>query len=93
MMSAIFSVQVEIFWVVMPCSSILHPEDGGSKVLWNVSILPQLTLCGIITQEPLTWIFTAVKTSNLTTFSLAHITIHHAYFCTGHETAMLGHCR
>jgi hypothetical protein len=45
--------QVEVLWVVMLCSNVvgykhfwglcfhLHPEDGGSMVLQNVSILPQ----------------------------------------------------
>jgi hypothetical protein len=43
-------VQVEAFWVVIPCSVVvgyqrsggpLHPEDGGSRVLRNIRILPQ----------------------------------------------------
>jgi hypothetical protein len=33
-------IEVEVFWVVTPCSSN-DPEDGGSKVLRNVDILPQ----------------------------------------------------
>jgi hypothetical protein len=40
--------QVEVFWVVTPCS-VVHPEDGGSKVLRNVGILPH----GVITQDRL----------------------------------------
>jgi len=24
----------------MPCSDVIHPEDGGSKVVWNVAVLP-----------------------------------------------------
>jgi len=31
-------IQVEVFWIVVPCSVA---EDGGSKVIRNVGILPQ----------------------------------------------------
>jgi hypothetical protein len=39
-------IQVEVFWVVMPCSVVVGyqrvrgPEDGGSMVLCNVALLP-----------------------------------------------------
>jgi hypothetical protein len=42
------TIQVEAFRVVTPCNVVVggpcclhHPEDGGSKVLWNIGILPQ----------------------------------------------------
>jgi hypothetical protein len=34
--------QVEVFWVVTPCSAVhLQGEDGGGMDFWNVSFLPQ----------------------------------------------------
>jgi hypothetical protein len=36
----VVKIQV-IFWVVMPRSVAVHPEDGGIKVLQNTSSLPQ----------------------------------------------------
>jgi hypothetical protein len=35
--------QVEVFWVVMPCSVVVEyrPEDGGSMDIRNVGNLPQ----------------------------------------------------
>jgi len=50
---SILGLQIEVFWVVMPCNVVgyqrfgnpcclrLHPEEGGSMDLWNVDILPQ----------------------------------------------------
>jgi len=50
----VVKIQVEVAWVVMPCSSAvghqsserlcclyLHPEDGVSKALRNICILSQ----------------------------------------------------
>jgi len=46
----VVKIQVMDFWVVTPCSVVvwcrplylhLHPEDGGSRVMWNLGILLQ----------------------------------------------------
>jgi len=31
-------IQIEFFWVVMPCN--VNTEDGDSMDIWNVGILP-----------------------------------------------------
>jgi hypothetical protein len=49
-----YSIQVELFWIVISCSAVvgyehfsgpcfllLHPEDGGSMDLQNLGILEQ----------------------------------------------------
>jgi len=35
------NIQVEVLWVVMPCSVRHHPEDEDSMDLRNVDVLPQ----------------------------------------------------
>jgi hypothetical protein len=44
---------------------LLRPEDGSSMVRRNVAVLPQ-HLHGVTTQKTSTWIFVALRTSNLT---------------------------
>jgi len=61
----LLTLQVEFFWVVTPCRI-----DGGSMDLRNVGTLPTTKLHGVPTQKNSTWIFTAVKSSNLATVSL-----------------------
>jgi len=48
--SNFIGLQVEVFWIVTPCSSAVryHPEDGGSTDVRNVGILPHN---GVTTQN------------------------------------------
>jgi len=37
------TIQIKVFWPVTPCSVVIGykpccPDDGGSKVLWNVCL-------------------------------------------------------
>jgi hypothetical protein len=37
-------MKIAVFWVVAPCS-LVEPDDGGSKDLWNVGkLLPDYTV-------------------------------------------------
>jgi len=42
-----------VYLYPFPKHHSLHPEDGGSKILWHVGILPQRHM--VSTQKTLTW--------------------------------------
>jgi len=57
MVFAAVKIQVEVFWVVTPCSVVvgnqrfgcpcclhLHPQDEGSTDIWNLSIVSHYTV-------------------------------------------------
>jgi hypothetical protein len=49
-------------------TSIIYPEDGVSKFLWNISNAIQLLHINV-TQKITIWTFMTMKTLNLVTFS------------------------
>jgi hypothetical protein len=62
-----------VFWGVAPCNLIDHPDDGGSKHLWNVSqFLPDYRRN---IPEDSHLIFVPVRTWNLTLQSRSHTEI------------------
>jgi len=69
-------IQVEVFWVMALCGDVAEHQHFRGPCCLQLQGIPMkcwyhvTALCGITTQKTSTWIFSTMKTSDLTVYNM-----------------------